>query len=157
MEVIEAHSEPYVEEVRAIFKEYADWLGVDLCFQDFERELAELPGNYAPPSGRLLLAIEGDKIAGCVALRKWGTGACEMKRLYVRDAFRGKGLGRTLATMVINEARKIGYKWMRLDTLPSMIGANRLYESLGFVEIEPYRHNPIQGARFMELALRADG
>lgn len=153
MEVIDAHSQQYVRDVRVIFKEYADWLGFDLCFQNFDRELAELPGDYAPPSGRLLLVIEGDKIAGCVALREWGTDACEMKRLYVRDAFRGKGFGRTLATTVIDEARKIGYKRMRLDTLPSMIGANRLYESLGFVEIEPYRHNPIEGARFMELVL----
>ena len=157
MEVIDAHSQQYVRDVRAIFEEYANWLGFDLCFQNFDRELAELPGDYAPPSGRLLLAIEGDKIAGCVALRKWGTDACEMKRLYVRDAFRGRGLGRTLATAVIDEARKIGYKRMRLDTLPSMIGANRLYESLGFVEIEPYRHNPIEGARFMELVLKAEG
>jgi ribosomal protein S18 acetylase RimI-like enzyme len=153
MEVMEAHSQQYVRDVRAIFEEYANWLGFDLCFQDFDRELAELPGDYAPPPGRLLLAIEGDEVAGCVALRKWGTDGCEMKRLYVRDAFRGKGLGRTLATAVIDEARKIGYKWMRLDTLPSMIGANRLYESLGFVEIEPYRHNPIEGAKFMELVL----
>ena len=153
MDVIEAHSESYVDDVRAIFKEYADWLGFDLCFQDFDRELAELPGDYAPPSGRLFLAMSEGKIAGCVALRQLSPGICEMKRLYVREAFRGKGLGRTLATAVIDEARKIGYKRMRLDTLPSMAAAIRLYESLGFVEIEPYRENPIEGARFMEIAL----
>jgi len=153
VEIIEARTEEEFAAARRLFVEYADWLGFDLCFQDFDRELAELPGDYAPPPGRLLLAIEGGEIAGCVALRQWGTDACEMKRLYVRDAFRGRGLGRTLATAVIDAARKIGYRQMRLDTLPSMIGANRLYESLGFVEIEPYRHNPIKGARFMELVL----
>ena len=153
MDVIEAHSAQFIDDVRALFTEYAEWLGVDLCFQDFDRELAELPGDYAPPSGRLLLAVDEGRIAGCVALRKQSPGICEMKRLYVRAPFRGRGLGRTLASAIIDEGRKIGYQRMRLDTLPSMLAAVGLYESLGFVSIEPYRHNPIEGARFMELAL----
>ncbi len=143
----------YVDDVRAIFKEYADWLGYDLCFQGFDRELAELPGDYAPPSGRLLLDICDERIAGCVAVRDLSPGVCEMKRLYVRDAFRGRRIGKALATAATDEARKIGYGRMRLDTLPSMTAAIALYRYLGFVDIEPYRENPIEGARFMELVL----
>ncbi len=143
----------YVDDVRAIFKEYADWLGYDLCFQGFDRELAELPGDYAPPSGHLLLGVCDERIAGCVALRELSPGVCEMKRLYVRDAFRGRGIGKALATAVTDEARKIGYELMRLDTLPSMSVAIALYRFLGFVDIKPYRENPIEGARFMELVL----
>ncbi len=153
MNVIEGHSEQFVDDVRTIFKEYADWLGFDLCFQNFQQELANLPGDYAPPSGRLLLATENGTIAGCVALREIEPGICEMKRLYVRSAFRGQGLGRTLATAIIGEARKVGYKRMRLDTLPSMAAAIHLYESFGFVDTDAYRENPIEGARFMELVL----
>ena len=153
MNLLEAHCAQYIDDVRAIFREYADWLGFDLCFQGFEEELATLPGDYAPPSGRLYLAVCDGRIAGCVALRKFDQGVCEMKRLYVRPEYRGRGLGKVLATTVIEEARKIGYKQMRLDTLPSMAAANRLYESLGFVDIEPYRDNPIEGARYLELAL----
>jgi putative acetyltransferase len=136
--------------VRTLFREYGDALGVDLSFQDFERELAELPGDYE----RLLVARVGGEPAGCVALRPLGEGMCEMKRLYVRPAHRGSGLGRALAEAVVAAARELGYLRMRLDTLPSMGEAMRLYEKLGFREIEPYRFNPIPGSRYLELCLR---
>ena len=129
-------------------------LGIDLCFQNFDKELAELPGEYVPPTGRLFLAIEEDNAAGCVALRKIGDGICEMKRLYVRPEFRGTGLGRTLTETIIQAAREIGYGRMRLDTLPGkMDRAIAMYRSLGFKDIEPYYDNPVEGAAFMELEL----
>lgn len=139
--------------VRRLFLEYADFLGVDLCFQGFEQELAELPGAYAPPDGRLLVAIANGTSVGCVALRKLEDGICEMKRLYVQPGFRGQGIGRQLADAIIREARGIGYQRMRLDSLASLQEATALYRSLGFVEIPPYRFNPLSDAVFMEVVL----
>jgi ribosomal protein S18 acetylase RimI-like enzyme len=138
-----------LDEIRVMLREYAAWLEVDLCFQNFEEELAGLPGDYAPPRGRLLFA-EG---AGCIALRPIEQEICEMKRLYVRPEYRGSGLGRRLALAIFEEARGIGYRSMRLDTMPKMDGAQRLYASLGFRDIAPYRYNPEPGARFLELTL----
>lgn len=152
--LIQAQSIQDVGSARKLFEEYAAWLGISLCFQNFDKELAELPGEYAPPSGRLLLAFDGKRLAGCVALRKIGEGACEMKRLFLRPEFRGKGLGRMLTESIVGEARQIGYERMRLDTLPNkMDRAISMYRSLGFQEIEPYYHNPVAGVTFMELTL----
>lgn len=151
---MDGHVAEHVPVVRALFEEYAAALGVDLGFQDFDRELAELPGEYVPPGGRLLLALDEGNPAGCVALRPFEPGVCEMKRLYVRSAFRGTGLGRLLAERIVGAGRDAGYERMRLDTLPAMAAARGLYESLGFVEIEAYRPNPIHGTTYFELALR---
>jgi ribosomal protein S18 acetylase RimI-like enzyme len=153
VKIVQADLPEELQQARELFDEYAASLSISLCFQDFANELAGLPGDYAPPYGRLLLAREEGQIAGCVALRRIDAGICEMKRLYVRPACRGKGVGRELATAIIAEARRIGYAKMRLDTLPSMKEAIALYQSLGFRPIEPYRPNPIEGAIYMGLEL----
>lgn len=154
IDFVQVRSDDDIARAREIFREYEAWIETDLCFQSFEQELAELPGKYAPPEGRLLLAYDQDDLAGCVALRKIGEGVCEMKRLFVRPAFHGKGIGRRLIDQVVKEARDIGYQRMRLDTLPPRMNkAIALYRRLGFKEIEPYYDNPVPGALFMELPL----
>ena len=155
LSIVHAHGGEKLAQARALFEEYAASLAIDLCFQGFDDELVSLPGNYAPPSGRLLLAVQGDSVTGCVALRSLEPGICEMKRLYVRPAFQGVGIGRMLVGRVIQEARDAGYRRMRLDTLPTMIGARALYHEFGFREIAPYRVNPVEGTAFLELELKA--
>ena len=139
--------------VRALLREYAAALAVSLDFQDFDREVESLPGDYAPPGGALLVARAGGVPEGCVGLRRLDDETCEMKRLYVRPALRGLGAGRRLAAALLDEARRRGYRRMRLDTLPGMERAQALYEELGFREIPPYTRNPVPGARFLELDL----
>jgi len=157
LKILHAETCKNLEIVKMLFEEYASSLDFDLDFQDFEEELANLTDNYAPPKGCLLLAEYKGQVAGCVALRELSDSICEMKRLYVRSQFRGLGIGRALAEAVIEEARRIGYTHMRLDTAPSMKTARTLYVSLGFKEISPYRYNPIEGAVFMELTLVSGG
>src|SRR6266581_5617206 len=140
----QAESPTQIAQARELFLEYAQSLGFSLCFQNFDKELAALPGDYAPPDGRLLLAEYEGKVAGCVALHGLGDNICEMKRLYLRPEFRGKRLGRALAECVIAEARRIGYHRMRLDTVEPLMGdAVAMYRKMGFKEIPPYRPNPI--------------
>lgn len=153
LEIIAVDSQEHLEDIRMLFTEYVDSLGFDLHFQEYEREYAHLPGEYAPPDGRLFLALYEGKVCGCIALRKIDADICEMKRLYVRPGYRGEKIGRLLSEKLIAEARTMGYKSMRLDTIPQMTTAIALYRSLGFQEIEPYRYNPIPGALFMELTL----
>jgi putative acetyltransferase len=150
----QAESPEQIAQARELFLEYARSLGFSLCFQNFDRELAELPGDYVPPAGRLLLAEFEGQLAACVALHKLDSGICEMKRLYLRSQFRGKGVGRALAERIIDEARHIGYQRMRLDTVePVMKDAVAMYRKLGFREIAPYCANPMAGAIYMELEL----
>ena len=153
LRILEIKKKEDLPEVRNLFEEYAGSLGIDLDFQGFDEELADLPGQYAPPDGCLLLAQWKGQVAGCAALRKFSPSICEIKRLYTKPQFRGLGIGRALCVKVIGWARRFGYERMRLDTLPSMEKAKGLYRSLGFREIEPYRFNPVEGASFMELAL----
>ncbi len=154
MRIIQATTPEDVQTTRELFREYSTWLAVDLCFQNFEKELAELPGSYAPPRGRLLLALEDNQIAGCVGLRAIGNDSCEMKRLYVKPEFRDAGLGRLLLDRIVTEARDIGYATMRLDTLPGkMDRAIAMYRRLGFREIDRYYENPNAEAMYMELKL----
>ncbi len=142
-----------ISQVRDLLVEYASSLGFNLGFQGFDQELRELPGEYSPPGGRLLIASVQNEVVGCVALRRIDGETCEMKRMYIRPTFRGKGIGRRLAMAIISEARALSYRRMRLDSVPSMIEALALYRSLGFADTEPYRYNPIEGAIFLELAL----
>jgi putative acetyltransferase len=155
LEIGPASSPDDLDRARELFSEYAASLPFDLSFQNFDRELAGLPGDYAPPSGALLLAIDEGVAAGCVALRTLEPGICEMKRLYVRPAHRGSGLGRSLVEAILRDARALGYERMRLDTVPGMEAAIALYRACGFREIAPYRSNPIAGALFLEADLRS--
>ena len=155
MRIVPAREPEEIDAARVLFREYAAGLGFDLSFQGFEAEMAALPGDYAPPRGALLLA-RGDGVetwAGCVALRPLADEVCEMKRLFVRPAWRGTGLGRRLAKAILDEGRRLGYVRMRLDTVPAMQNAIGLYESLGFRDIPAYRHNPILGTRYLEVSL----
>ena len=152
--ILQAETPLQIAQARELFLEYAQSLGFSLCFQNFDKELAGLPGDYAPPDGRLLLATLENELAGCVALHKLDPKICEMKRLYLRPQFRGKRLGRLLAEHIIAEARQIGYQRIRLDTVePVMKDAVAMYRRLGFREIDPYRANPMAGALYMELQL----
>ena len=154
MEIVRAEDAVQLEAARALFAEYASFLGFDLAFQDFERELSELPGDYAPPSGALLLALVDDRPVGCVAVRRLDRETSEMKRLYGRPSVRGRGVGRSLVEAAIREARRLGYARICLDTVPGMDRAQALYRALGFYEIGAYRYNPIVGTRYMELDLQ---
>lgn len=153
LKITQAVSRNDVATVRDLFLEYQKLLGVDLCFQGFEAEVNGLPGGYAPPDGRLLLATHGDVPIGCVALHRSGGSRGEMKRLYVRPSARGLGAGKLLVAALLAEARDIGYSEVVLDTLPTMREAQRLYEELGFREIAPYRPNPIAGTRYLGKSL----
>jgi len=153
VQIVHAQYEDHIIIARELFNEYAAALGFDLCFQNFAKELAELPGEYAPPAGRLLLAFKEAEPAGCVGLRKFAEGVSEIKRLYVKPKFRGEKIGARLATEAVDEARRIGYTSIRLDTHQTMESAVALYRMLGFREIEPYRYNPFENVIFMELTL----
>jgi putative acetyltransferase len=152
-EIIDAHTAEHLAQIRRLFREYEEFLGVDLCFQGFEEEVANLPGAYAPPRGALLLAVEGSDVMGCVALREIDDNLCEMKRLFMRCEYRGRGIGRMLAQAVIDEARRIGYSRMCLDTLETLESAIALYESLGFRRTAPYYDNPLPRVVYWELDL----
>jgi ribosomal protein S18 acetylase RimI-like enzyme len=155
VEILDADGTEHIEVVRTLFREYAESLGFDLSFQDFDGELARFSGEYARPSGRLLLARMDNDVTGCVGVHQLAPGICELKRLYVRPAFRGYGVGRLLIDAAIREATNARYRAMRLDSIePLMAPAIRLYRTLGFREIPPYRLNPIPGAVYMELMLR---
>lgn len=156
LKILQTDNNEMIAEARTLFREYEAWLGMSLCFQNFEKEVAELPGSYAPPSGRLYLAYVDERLAGCIAMRKLEDGVCEMKRLFVRDGFRGARVGVQLIERLIDEAQKENYRSMRLDTFPPKMGkAVSLYESHGFRSIPAYYNNPHEGVLFMELDLTA--
>lgn len=153
-EITQAISAKHIEDAKTLFREYETWLGMSLCFQGFEEELATLPGKYAPPRGRLYVAYDETGPLGCIALREIAIGICEMKRLFLREAARGKGVGVRLIEQVITDAREIGYEKMRLDTYPPKMGkAVNLYEAHGFYEIPAYYDNPHDGVLYMEKIL----
>lgn len=154
MRIIPAHTPDHTPTVRQLFIEYQQWLNFSLCFQGFDKELAELPGTYSPPNGRIYIALSDEQIAGCIALRPMNEqGICEMKRLFVREEFRGKGIGRMLAERIIADALEIGYRTMRLDTLQRMETARAIYTQLGFTVIPKYYDNPMDEVVYMELRL----
>ena len=153
--IVQAESDADYRTARELFREYADRLGVDLCFQGFSAELETLDTMYAPPSGCLLLASFENAPVGCVGVRRLSATLCEMKRLYVRDSVRGRGCGRRLAVEIVGRARRLGYERMVLDTLEPMVQARRLYMSLGFRDCAPYYPNPLPGVRYLELQLQS--
>jgi len=153
LKIKEALTKALIEQARELFVEYVDYLGINLEFQNFKEELKNLPGDYSLPEGTILLAYYNSKLAGCVALRKFENNICEMKRLFVRSEFRGKGIGKVLVEQIIDKASRIGYKFMRLDTLSFMKEAITLYLSLGFKEIKSYRYNPFEDAKYFQLNL----
>jgi ribosomal protein S18 acetylase RimI-like enzyme len=154
IEIIHASSDDHIKQAKLLFIEYASSLDFDLCFQNFDKEIDEMPGKYSPPDGRLLLALSDDEYAGCIALRKIEEGICEMKRLFVRPEFRSQQIGKLLTDKIIDEARTIGYTKMRLDTIENkMKEAVNLYKSYGFYEIDAYYDNPETGVLYMELIL----
>jgi len=157
IQIVKANTETLVENAKELIREYAQSLEFDLEFQDFEKEMENFPGQYAPPRGCLYVALDANQPIGCVALRNLGQGVCEMKRLYVKPSLRGQKVGKLLAEIVIKAARDMEYDYMRLDTIPSMKQANMLYTTLGFKRIAPYRFNPIEGATFFELNLKDKG
>ncbi|MBD3370891.1 GNAT family N-acetyltransferase [Candidatus Fermentibacteria bacterium] len=151
--IFAADTSERLEDARLLFLEYESYLGLDLSFQDFDREVRNLPGEYGPPGGAILIAYPKGRAAGCVALKSLGEGICEMKRLYVRPEYRGMGLGRALSESIIRRARRMGYSRMRLDTLSSLREAMGLYESMGFQRVEPYYDNPLPDVVYWELDL----
>lgn len=154
IEIINAETFDQIEETKKLFREYESWFGLNMCFQNFDEEVAGLPGKYVKPDGRLFLAYADETLAGCIALRKLEEEICEMKRLFVRESFRGKHIGISLIEKLLDEAKTIGYKKMRLDTYPPKMGkAVKLYESYGFHEIPPYYHNPYGETLYMEKFL----
>jgi ribosomal protein S18 acetylase RimI-like enzyme len=156
IEIVQAETDKHIEQAQKLFREYEAWFGLALCFQNFDEEVANLPDKYVLPEGRLFLAFADENLAGCIALRKLEDGVCEMKRLFVKDEFRGQKIGIALIEKLFEEAKNIGYQKMRLDTFPAKMGkAVSLYESYGFREIAPYYHNPYGETLFMELDLAA--
>lgn len=153
MTLVRVAGGPRLAIIRRLFREYQHDLGVDLCFQSFEEELASLPGRYGPPAGTILLALHRRRAAGCVALRDLGKGVCEMKRMFVRPRFRGLGLGRALAKAIVAEGRRLRYRTMKLDTVPKLQAALSIYQDLGFRKTRPYCHNPLKGAIFLAKRL----
>jgi ribosomal protein S18 acetylase RimI-like enzyme len=154
IEIVEANTKILITKVKELFLEYSESLGFDLSFQNFDAELDNFPVQYSPPTGSLFLALSQNLPIGCVGVRYFDDGICEMKRLFVKPNFRGKRVGRLLAEAAVKAGKFLGYERMRLDTLPTMEKANHLYRSIGFIEIEPYRYNPIEGAKYLELNLK---